>query len=284
MRALFVALLAGCNFVYGLEETKLRPPDRDGDLVDDDDDNCPDAANENQADGDHDGFGDACDLCAMKKTAFNADEDGDLVGDDCDLCPATADFQVDDDNDGVGNECSLGTSTRAVFFDGFHVLDDTWVSSSAEWRLATSTIAPDVVDDGGLQNHSVAVDGRIWVMEVGVRVKRAWTTGDRLGLGIVAPDGTPLVRGHVSCNLTCEAFLEVGGQQLDRGDVAQSDPFVRIALFSTPLAAGGTRFRFIIGNVSALLAEVTTRVAGAPVLYSAPEIQLAHITVYATDM
>jgi hypothetical protein len=38
-------------------------PDKDGDLIANDDDNCPKAANDEQLDGDMDGVGDACDAC-----------------------------------------------------------------------------------------------------------------------------------------------------------------------------------------------------------------------------
>jgi hypothetical protein len=40
--------------------TAVAPPDADGDGVPDDVDNCPDMSNPDQADGDHDGVGDAC--------------------------------------------------------------------------------------------------------------------------------------------------------------------------------------------------------------------------------
>ena len=134
MKALVVlaGVLGGWNSLYGLDETKVLPPeelppDRDNDEFADDEDNCPDTAND-QTDEDRDGFGDACDFCLMNKTAHNTDEDGDLFGDDCDICPAVPDFQVDSDNDGVGNECFLVTPTRAVLFDGFRTFDGAWVS------------------------------------------------------------------------------------------------------------------------------------------------------------
>jgi hypothetical protein len=77
--------------------------DADGDLVCNDIDNCPNAANPAQQDADSDGMGDACDACAYD--AAN-DADGDGVCGDVDNCPSTPNAgQTDTDCDGIGDAC-----------------------------------------------------------------------------------------------------------------------------------------------------------------------------------
>ena len=98
------------------------PPNTDGDSIDDHTDNCISATNENQADSDGDGFGNACDRCpATYSYDFNADADGDADGDMCDNCTFAANAtQTDSDADGVGDACDLGAPTHArgkVTFD-----------------------------------------------------------------------------------------------------------------------------------------------------------------------
>jgi hypothetical protein len=78
--------------------------DSDGDGADDDADNCPDDANEDQADADDDGVGNACDNCPDDANDDQADGDGDGVGDVCDNSPDDPNpGQGDADNDGIGN-------------------------------------------------------------------------------------------------------------------------------------------------------------------------------------
>jgi hypothetical protein len=97
-----------------------------GDGFCDIDDNCPDVYNGDQADGDMDGLGDACDPCPADAvndvdmdgvcgnldncpTVANANQaDGDMDGDGdaCDNCPAVANAdQADGDMDGDGDLC-----------------------------------------------------------------------------------------------------------------------------------------------------------------------------------
>jgi hypothetical protein len=80
-------------------------PDRDGDGVPDDGDNCPTVANPGQFDTDGDGIGDACDNCPTVANPDQKDTDGDGVGDACDNCPGYNPDQLDIDGDGIGNAC-----------------------------------------------------------------------------------------------------------------------------------------------------------------------------------
>ncbi len=95
--------------------------DGDGDGVSNADDNCPSAANADQADGDDDNVGDACDQCldtpagtavgtdgcpSGQSACPQGDNDGDGDCDDDDNCPNQANpDQADCDDDGIGDVC-----------------------------------------------------------------------------------------------------------------------------------------------------------------------------------
>jgi MYXO-CTERM domain-containing protein len=84
------------GFAEILFDGVLAPTDADDDGTADDEDNCPDDANEDQADNDLDGEGDVCD----------PDDDNDGVDDTDDNCPLTENAdQADADDDGQGDAC-----------------------------------------------------------------------------------------------------------------------------------------------------------------------------------
>ncbi|MDW3220033.1 MAG: thrombospondin type 3 repeat-containing protein [Acidimicrobiales bacterium] len=99
-----------CSVIVSLVDATLTPipdtqiaisvfppePDTDGDGVGDGTDNCVDTPNADQADGNSDGEGDACE----------ADADGDGVYDDIDNCVNTPNAdQADVDSNGTGDAC-----------------------------------------------------------------------------------------------------------------------------------------------------------------------------------
>jgi len=89
---------------------KPAPVDADGDGVLDTADNCPNAANTNQADADGDGTGDACD-----STPRGADDDNDGVPALDDNCPSAANTdQADLDHDGTGDACDADRDGDSV--------------------------------------------------------------------------------------------------------------------------------------------------------------------------
>ncbi|GMU23321.1 MAG: hypothetical protein AMXMBFR13_34000 [Phycisphaerae bacterium] len=107
------------NDLDGDEDPDGCDPDRDGDDVNNEVDNCPDVHNLDQANADGDAFGDACDNCPQTEQTDQANHDGDALGDACDddddndgtpdtadNCPFMAnEGQADDDTDGRGNAC-----------------------------------------------------------------------------------------------------------------------------------------------------------------------------------
>jgi hypothetical protein len=121
--------------------------DLDADGVTDAADNCPHAANADQADADGDGSGDVCDDCPGLPNpdqrdrdrdglgdACDADRDGDGVPDATDVCPDTVvpgrpDAEVlaggggDRDGDGIPDDCDLFPSDPGNDSDGDGIAD-----------------------------------------------------------------------------------------------------------------------------------------------------------------
>jgi hypothetical protein len=81
--------------------------DSDGDGIIEGDDNCPANPNEDQADTDLDGIGDACN--------DSIDIDGDEYANNLDNCPNIANVeQTDTDNDGAGNACDADDDNDGI--------------------------------------------------------------------------------------------------------------------------------------------------------------------------
>jgi len=103
--------------------------DADNDTIIDCVDNCPNAANQDQADADADGAGDACDVCPNDPDKIaegdcgcgrsEADTDEDGIKDCNDNAPYTPNAgQEDEDEDGVGDAAEKGPSGDDDNYDG----------------------------------------------------------------------------------------------------------------------------------------------------------------------
>jgi hypothetical protein len=120
--------------------TNPLDPDTDDDGSLDGQDNCPKASNQNQADKDKDGVGDACDSAENSggagSTPTPADTDHDGVPDSRDNCKTTANAsQADNDKDGSGDVCDADDDN-----DGLSDID--------EAKKGTDPKNPDTDQDG----------------------------------------------------------------------------------------------------------------------------------------
>jgi hypothetical protein len=181
--------------LYELESTRqidaaTADLDVDDDGLDDTDDNCPNTPNAQQLDGDRDGFGDACDLCATIAST-NHDEDADLHGDECDSCPAEPSFQVDLEGDGVGDACDndFATQNLTLVFDPFTSLREDWEVTSGGWIVGNDTIS--ATSQGATRRHrSALVDGpRTFWVRLGITSTSPWRVGDAFGYQLVTASG-----------------------------------------------------------------------------------------------
>ncbi len=102
--ALTLAIACGaCTALLGLD--KVSSVDRDSDGIADAADNCPNDANPDQSDFDHNGAGDACDLCT---DGGDQDVDSDGIPDGCDGCIGIG---KDDDHDNIDDGCDACIGT-----------------------------------------------------------------------------------------------------------------------------------------------------------------------------
>ena len=153
----------------------ITPTDKDGDGVEDKDDNCPNVFNPirpmdgaKQPDTDGDGIGDACDKCplAMGETCTRPsgdDLDDDGVANGADNCPEIANAdQADDDKDGKGNACDVCPTTPNV----------------GQTKCAASFTVQELRDPS-VATHPAAGSTRAKVVDLYVTALRTAGTGSR---------------------------------------------------------------------------------------------------------
>ena len=224
-------LLGGCNWVYGLDETRVRGPDLDDDGIFDGD-VCPTVSDPDQEDSDGDLVGDACDPCRMgvqiymdadldgiddgcdpcPRGAGEHDEDEDGVIDACDNCPGINAPQTNADGDDLGDACDPFPSSKQtrLVFAGFETLPEGWLPlGEVEWRIADDTVGPatppTMSSNEGLWNRNPAADhGTSWVFEAGVTVPTSPT--DNYLVGIAAKPQSGLNTG-ATCQIIYSTTL-----------------------------------------------------------------------------
>ena len=100
-------------------------------------DNCPRAANHDQADGETDGVGDVCDNCPATANTGQADADHDGAGDVYDNCSAVANAdQRDQDGDGVGDLCDGVVSYAGVVALQYYKRDAVYLQADEYYGMA----------------------------------------------------------------------------------------------------------------------------------------------------
>ncbi len=125
-------------------------------------DNCPFVPNPTQADGDGDGFADACDNCSAVSNPTQVDSDFDSVGDACDVCPGFSDAS-DADGDTIPDGCDLctngvGTAKAQIKFAKLGTPGDEKLGVKATLTFgSTLPITPLDVHDQGLRVRIVDV-------------------------------------------------------------------------------------------------------------------------------
>lgn len=274
-------MAAGCNQLYGLDQTVPEPPDGDRDGIDDTADNCPSVTNPEQADTDLDGFGDACDGCADLATERNHDEDGDGRGDDCDACPTAPDFGDDMDGDSVPNPCDPGAGVTApIAFDPFLEVDAPWATTGTPWQATGDSIAPIAQladDDPGLRAESIEIAGVEWFVDIGISARERWQPGTRFGVGIVDPNGQ-LVSCEVRCMPDCTFAVRTDQPAAGNGE-ARPVPQTIMHLESRPQIDGHLINCRLEGSGN-LVTGTTLGAGGIPVIYGSPDVRVRYFAAW----
>lgn len=279
MKAALAALvLAGCNQVFGIKDTAPQPgADFDRDGIPDTEDNCPLAANPDQADVDHDGFGDACDPCPMGPqsgsdadhdgvddacdvclTGPNHEEDGDGFLDGCDVCPGDVDpDQSDKDGDGIGDACDPDDTAprpqHRTFFDGFDPPAPGWQFAFEHWVDAAGSMGPEVTPLQAFEgpwNPAAMVDGTDWLVATLVEPPTDPAEGNVIGVFVYDEQGA----NRVACSVV---WTNGGWIQTGTATAIPVGPTLRVAMFARPAASGSSIYCSFDRGVPSLVGSVT---------------------------
>jgi hypothetical protein len=183
-----LSTLAGCNALYGLDETDLEPPvqiaDEDGDTVADAVDNCRSTPNTDQHDEDADTIGDACDDCPLVPDPDQRDiGDGDGVGDRCDPHPVEA------------GDCLVRFDSFEGEFTGWDVTGATPQLAKGSVTLAPGATGATMLAHGLDGVYDVEVAGIVTLAEDAAFCAASNVTNARSGLecGVAHPPGIAVV-------------------------------------------------------------------------------------------
>jgi hypothetical protein len=256
---LVVVVLAGCSYQGrepgigddddgGDADAALATPDavptgdRDGDGIDDADDNCLDTANPDQA-----------------------NEDGDPTGNACDLCPQHAAEQVDADSDGVGDDCDPNPETggdELLLFDGFtgNTLAPAWsvieTGGSGSWSVAGGELTIAVGEPAGIAVRQVGAPGDRLVVEALAHIVAVGPGATRSVALLADAEASPLAFDFCAVSFDSEEI------ELYRYDSGLWDP-VEAMPIATPLGVYTLRSRTTSGVMCTVNTNQLTTMAGA---------------------
>jgi hypothetical protein len=272
-----VAILAGCNQLYGLDGTELISPavDDDSDGVANELDNCRAIPNPGQSDDDADGIGDACDNCPLVANTDQLDlGDGDAIGDICDPHP------------GQGGDC-------LVLYDSFETaIENHWdvrsTAASPQLRVGAGALAITPTGDETIEllarDEAGALLAGVFDVQVAARIAFA---GAPSRVAVVS-NTVDLVNGY-RCSVLATGFADaIRFDATDRSSAVQdnlsSAPvndrlFLRMVVFNNagaPLPRCRADYGVALGVVGPIFAIPPTLDTGAPGLVV--EAQPATIT------